>query len=139
MLPFQTIIHVDKVSTTPVYLQIAGAIREGVMQGQIPAGYKMPGTRQLSEEIGVHRKTVIAAYYELEAQGWLEIHPIKGSFISQEIQERKAVSFTDPVPQYPTRHNFALQHNQNLDFAVYQKNSQLEFNGGSPDDRLAPL
>ncbi|MGV3541392.1 MAG: PLP-dependent aminotransferase family protein [Rufibacter sp.] len=139
MLPFKTLLQINKSTPTPVYVQIAAAIRQGVLQGQIPAGYKMPGTRLLAEEIGVHRKTVIAAYYELEAQGWLEIHPIKGSFISQEIPEQEPVPLSAPVPQYPAGHNFPLRHNENLDFALYQKSTALEFNGGSPDERLAPL
>ena len=31
----------------------------------------LPGSRSLSKELGINRKTVQAVYEELEAQGWL--------------------------------------------------------------------
>lgn len=139
MLPFKTIITLDKTSTMPVYLQIANAIMQAVLNGHIPAGFKMPGTRSLAEEIGVHRKTVIAAYYELEAQEWLEIHPVKGSFISAEVRDRDPIGFEEQSPKFPVQHNFPLKKYGESNIPLYQKTNQLEFNGGSPDERLAPL
>ncbi|MEX3013923.1 GntR family transcriptional regulator [Acinetobacter baumannii] len=34
----------------------------------------LPGSRSLSKELGINRKTVQAVYEELEAQGWLVTH-----------------------------------------------------------------
>ena len=44
-------------------------------------GMKLLGTRSMSDILQVHRKTVIAAYEELDAQGWVETIPNKGTFV----------------------------------------------------------
>ena len=38
-------------------------------------GDKLPGTRELAPELGVSRKTVLTAYLELAADGWVETRP----------------------------------------------------------------
>jgi len=44
--------------------------------GLVPVS-KLPGTRLMSETLEVHRKTLVRAYEELDAQGWIEMHPSK--------------------------------------------------------------
>ena len=61
MLPFSTLISVDKSAKTPVFLQIAASFTESIRRGVIVPGARLPGTRALSETLGVHRKTVVAA------------------------------------------------------------------------------
>ena len=56
-------------------------------KGRIGPGIKLPGTRQMSELLQVHRKTMVRAYEELDAQGWIEMHPSKGTFTSKELPE----------------------------------------------------
>ncbi len=34
--------------------------------------------------LGINRMTVVAAYQELEAQGWIEMLPKKGTFVRGE-------------------------------------------------------
>jgi GntR family transcriptional regulator/MocR family aminotransferase len=77
MLPWQTIISIEKDCDTPVFLQIANSIIQEMKKGRIGPGIKLPGTRQMSELVQVHRKTVVRAYEELDAQGWIEMHPSK--------------------------------------------------------------
>src|SRR5450631_3128804 len=87
MLPWRTIIALQKDCDTPVYLQIANAIIQEMKKGRIGPGIKLPGTRQMSELLKVHRKTLVRAYEELGAQGWIEMYPSKGTFISKELPE----------------------------------------------------
>lgn len=81
MLPWKSIIEISTACPLPVYVQIANDISCEIKRGRVSAGSRLPGTRALSESIGVHRKTVVAAYEELEAQGWIEIYPSKGAFV----------------------------------------------------------
>src|SRR5215208_66733 len=87
MLPWSTIIEVQKDCDTPVYLQIANAIIREMKKGRIGPGIKLPGTRQMSEILNVHRKTIVRAYEELDAQGWIEMRPSQGTFTSKELPE----------------------------------------------------
>src|ERR1051325_287449 len=46
----------------PLYEQVIKLLREQILLGVIPAGSRLPSTRQLMERLGVSRTTVIAAY-----------------------------------------------------------------------------
>ena len=87
MLPFKSIIRVDREIKTPLYLQITSELIRNITAGVLVGAFKLPGTRKLASLLGVHRRTIIAAYEELEAQGWIDIRPNQGCFIS----EKKAV------------------------------------------------
>ena len=50
---------------------IESALREAVTTGRLPAGTRLPGTRSLAEDLGIARGTVVAAYAQLVAEGWL--------------------------------------------------------------------
>jgi len=78
-------IAIDPTAALPVFLQIARAIAEDVRRGRLRAGEKLPGSRTLAGAVGVHRNTVLAAYRELAAEGWIETRPAGGTFVSNEI------------------------------------------------------
>jgi GntR family transcriptional regulator/MocR family aminotransferase len=54
----------------PVFQQIAQAIRADIRRGRLRPGDPLPGSRSLAQTLTVHRNTVLAAYRELEAEGW---------------------------------------------------------------------
>ena len=56
-----------------------------ITSGVIASAHKLPGTRTLSTLLAVHRKTVVTAYDELEAQGWIEIRPNRGCYVNHEL------------------------------------------------------
>ena len=94
MFPFQNIITIDKESKTPIYRQIAISIINEIRTGTLKAGTPLPGTRELSKLLGVHRKTVIAAYDELHAQDWIIVIPRKQVTVSQQIPVLKAKNWS---------------------------------------------
>jgi GntR family transcriptional regulator / MocR family aminotransferase len=47
------------------------ALRRGVTSGQLTAGARLPSTRALAKELGYARATVVAAYEQLVAEGFL--------------------------------------------------------------------
>lgn len=85
MIPFKSILSLDRDKSGPLFLQISNQIIQLIKNGTLRPGGKLPGTRSLSELLEVHRKTVIAAYDELHMQGWIEMVPQKGSFINSNI------------------------------------------------------
>jgi GntR family transcriptional regulator / MocR family aminotransferase len=76
-LPYSSLIEVDKTCWRPVYLQIANGIIHEIRRGVIQPATKLPGTRAMADDLQVHRKTVVAAFEELLAQGWIETFPSK--------------------------------------------------------------
>jgi len=142
MLPYSTLFSLDKTSKTPVFLQIAAELTENIRRGIIPAGTRLPGTRTMAESLGLHRKTVIAAYDELLSQGWLETQNSRGTFVSQKLPEIKPISLkrnlvlppsnTHPKPGFP------FQADPLLKLPLVKSSNSLAFNDGFPDVRIAP-
>ena len=53
----------------PIYLQIVGYIKRGIVAGNIPDGAEMPSRRLLSALQGVNHNTVQKSYAMLEEEG----------------------------------------------------------------------
>jgi len=141
MLPFSTLIFVDKTAKTPVFLQIAAVLTEQIRRGTIPAGTRLPGTRTMAETLGLHRKTVVAAYDELLAQGWLETQNSRGTFVSQKLPEIKPIALKKNAlsPSAPEQKaGFRFQPNPLLKLPIVTSSNALAFNDGFPDVRIAP-
>jgi len=68
-------------SGKPVYLQLVDQVKAAAASGAVRAGEPLPSIRPLAEELRVNRNTVAKAFSELEAQGVIETHPGKGSFL----------------------------------------------------------
>ncbi|MGD2178520.1 MAG: PLP-dependent aminotransferase family protein [Anaerolineae bacterium] len=69
-------------SAVPLYLQIRDRLRERIESGILLPDTKLPPTRTLAEELGVSRVTVVNAYAELEAEGWVRAHVGRGTFVT---------------------------------------------------------
>jgi GntR family transcriptional regulator/MocR family aminotransferase len=85
VFPFKSIINFDKTSKRPIYLQLVGQIIPLISEGRLKRSSKLPSTRQLSDLLGIHRKTVVKAYEELALQGWINQIPYKGSFVNEQL------------------------------------------------------
>lgn len=141
MLPWKTIIQLQKDCDTPVYLQIANAVILEMKKGRIGPGIKMPGTRQMSELLEVHRKTMVRAYEELDAQGWIEMRPSQGTFTSKalpEINPRRLAKEDKARYSFPATTGFTVKVNNALRPPVANFRQINGFHDGA-DTRLIPL
>ena len=75
----------------PLFRRVAKAIQEAIRQGRLQEGQALPGTRVLSDQLGVHRATVIQAIQELEAEGWVITEPNRGTFVAPQSKEARPV------------------------------------------------
>ncbi len=74
-------LQIDHDSPTPVYRQIADAVRVAALDGRIRPGDRLPPTRDLARQLGVNRQTVVAAYEFLATEGRVHSHTGKGTFL----------------------------------------------------------
>lgn len=65
----------------PIYQQIFDQIAERIRSGAFPDGFRLPPTRHLAAQLGTHRNTVVRAYAELEAAGFLRSTVGRGTFV----------------------------------------------------------
>lgn len=75
-------LHLDRSLPVPIYLQIKESVRKLIVQGTLRPGERLPSTRQLSNQLGINRMTVDAAFRGLEADGLIQSHVGRGSFVS---------------------------------------------------------
>lgn len=138
MLPWKSLIPIDRQSSKSVFLQIAEGMIQVIRAGHIKAGERLPGSRQMAKLLEVNRKTALLAYDELLAQGWMISRSSKGSFVaetlpilqsrtwsSDAIATRSTTDFTWEIPEYLT---------PPVAFSY-----PLAFDDGLPDIRLAPI
>jgi GntR family transcriptional regulator/MocR family aminotransferase len=69
------LLTIDKAGAVPVYRQIYERVVQLVDGGALAPGDRLPPTRTLARSLGVHRSTVLRAYSELWALGYLESRP----------------------------------------------------------------
>ncbi|MGV0816339.1 MocR-like pyridoxine biosynthesis transcription factor PdxR [Martelella sp. AMO21009] len=121
MAPDPLALEIAKNPHGPLFLAIAEAITRDILRGRLKAGSRLPGTRALARELGVHRNTVDAAYQELTTQGWLKAEPASGTFVAQDLPDEMAPPGNIPAPAEPP-----------------VVRPPLAFTDGAPDPKLLP-
>lgn len=69
----------DKAS--PLHAQIADAIRQGIIEGSLVDGERLPAAKALGESLGVSLHTVLHAYQVLRDQGLVELRRGRGAVV----------------------------------------------------------
>jgi len=120
----------------PLFVQIASAIRDAITQGLLPPGQRLPGTRVLAARLDVHRNTVMAAYRDLEAQGWVHAREGRGTFV----EALSIVNAPTKKRSTDTREPgfFLAPPPPRLDHGA-PRADLLHMAGGLPDVRLIPV
>ena len=70
-LPLGTL-ALDNDAEAPLYRQLYDALREAILDGRLHPGARLPSSRTLAGDLGVGRNTVLTAYDQLTAEGYLE-------------------------------------------------------------------
>src|SRR5579863_5595964 len=74
-------LHLQPESHIPLYVQLRDQLRGLVHSGELRTGDRIPASRELAGQLGVHRTTVANAYAELESEGLIQGHVGRGTFI----------------------------------------------------------
>jgi len=61
--------------------QLYRLIRDGILQEILPPGLRLPSSRQLADELGVARNTVLHTYERLAAEGYVSAGVGRGTFV----------------------------------------------------------
>lgn len=69
------------------YRWLYSAVRDQILQGYLRPGTKLPATRDLSKQCGLSRGTVVRAFEELQAEGYIESTVGSGTFVSSQIPD----------------------------------------------------
>jgi DNA-binding transcriptional regulator YhcF (GntR family) len=68
-------------AAVPVREQLVTQIVLGILCDELPAGHRLPSTRELARRFKVHANTISAAYKQLEQERWVEFRHGSGVFV----------------------------------------------------------
>jgi len=139
MAHWQVALDLREGSEQPIFIRLARAISDDVKRGRLKPGDALPGSRSLARALGVHRNTVLAAYAELAAEGWITTEAAARTFVSHALPDVEAAprraAASKPAAlgfDLPARPGARLPHDQLPSANV------LAMSGGIPDVRLVP-
>lgn len=139
-MPWELSLALDPTSAEPIFLQIARAIADDIRRGRLRAGAELPGSRALARSLSVHRNTVLAAYRELAAEGWIEASAARGTFVSAELPDptpRRFARRAAARAEVPAKLGFDLGPTALRELPLVAP-GVLRMSGGLPDMRLVP-
>lgn len=122
---------IDRGAAMPVFEQICAAIRMRAASGDLALGSKLPPTRVFATELGVSRSTIVTAYEQLVAEGYLSSQQGSGYRLcaSGEVELTQVRDLTPPAATEPVAPHSGLQP---------RSSAARPFRAGSPDMRLFP-
>ncbi|MBV1901976.1 MAG: PLP-dependent aminotransferase family protein, partial [Kordiimonadaceae bacterium] len=82
---------------TPLKDQLYSQLREAVLTGKLAAGTRLPASRHLAAQHSVSRNTILAAYEQMVAEGYMETRQGAGTYVSTQIPDY----FTEPARPKP--------------------------------------
>ena len=68
----------------PIYTQLIGQIRQGIVSGAFQPGERLPSVRDLATEAGVNPNTMQRAFAELERDGLVYSQRTAGRFVTED-------------------------------------------------------
>lgn len=89
-------------ASVPRHRQLYDGIREAILAGRLAPGARLPSTRSLAQDVGCSRNTVIAAFEQLTAEGYLEGRVGAGTTVGRALPETVLRMPAAPTPR-PSR------------------------------------
>lgn len=129
-------IPIDRHSEEPIYQQLIRHFQGQIASGRLPAGTRLPPSRDLAHELGIGRISVVSAYTELQTLGLISAHPGRGTFVTGIENGRKSATVAASMP---ARRQLLPQQNIGEMQRLAQRPGVISFSGGAPPEDFLPL
>ncbi|MBE9128338.1 MULTISPECIES: GntR family transcriptional regulator [unclassified Coleofasciculus] len=96
-------------SEIPASKQLFDQIQFAIASRQYPPGHKLPSTRQLAMETGLHRNTISKVYRQLEETGLVESQAGSGIYVKAQGHEGGTQRQSPILKQYPDAYKVVQQ------------------------------
>src|ERR1044071_8093487 len=81
------ILALDPSSSVPLYRQVYEALRKMILGRKWLPGTRLPSTREMAQGLMISRNTVMNAYDQLLAEGYLEGHVGSGTYVTLSVPD----------------------------------------------------
>ena len=88
-------IALDTDSAQPMHRQLYFALRDAILEQRLRPGARLPSSRSLAGDLKVSRNTVLAAFEQLLAEGYIEGRVGAGSFVTEHLPEDALLARSD--------------------------------------------
>ena len=89
-----------KRQAVPLHAEVAEVLRHQILSGDLQPGTRIPALRELTEQLGVARMTVVQAMNTLEDEGLIERHAGRGTFVRDvEVADRHTLQMKAELSQ----------------------------------------
>src|SRR5262249_42458790 len=114
-LPF-AVISISSDRRVPLYRQLYSEFRSAILTGRLKAGNNLPPTRELANELGISRSTVMIAYDQLLSEGYIEGRVGSGTCVTSTLPEEMLESrpIAVPAPRTNSTRNALSKRGQSL-------------------------
>lgn len=134
MIHFSAFINIDKDSPEPYYMQVANQLADAIQKGYLKEGLKLPGSRKMAIQLGVHRNTVASSYELLADRGWVSAKSGQGTLVNYNKNSQNA------LPEgHPVQAGFSFKRWSLLDSPFESIQADILMDDGIPDSRIAHL
>lgn len=96
--------HIQADSDIPASTQLYNQILFAIASRQYPPGHRLPSTRQLAMQTGLHRNTISKVYRQLEEAGVVDAQAGSGIYVRDQVQDSGSKVKSPILEQYPDAH-----------------------------------
>lgn len=82
-------VGIDRDASTPIAVQLAGAIRDAILSGELAPGQRLPSSRTLARDQNVSRTTAVAVFDQLTAEGLIVSRVGAGAYVSDALSSHR--------------------------------------------------
>jgi GntR family transcriptional regulator / MocR family aminotransferase len=125
----------------PAYRWLYEALRAEILEGRLRPGARLPSTRDLGEQCGLSRGTIVFAFEQLESEGYTEGSVGSGTYVSRTLPDEllhATAPNASPRPPHPPRRRFSDECRRVEAFPVLENRKSRAFRPNLPALDLFP-
>lgn len=135
MLELASNLRLDRESEEPIYRQLIRQIRAHIDRGLLPAGARLPASRDLARQLGISRISVVNAYSDLRGSGLLSAQAGRGTFVAREPEAWQTSRPSEAPRQSAYRRGSSIREMMRL----ARKPGIINFGHGAPPKEFFPV
>lgn len=139
MLNTNLVVPLDRDSEEPIYRQLIRHIRAQIESGTLTAGTRLPASRDLARQLNISRISVVNAYAELRAEGYLSAHAGRGTFVAGERDSAAAPPTSNGAHQGYIEQPSAPDRSLREMMRLSRKPGVINFSHGAPPMEFFPV
>lgn len=125
--------RLDRDRRESIHFQIISAIVQDIERGALTSGTYLPSSRDLARTLDLNRKTVVLAYRDLIAQGWLTSHGTRGTSVASDLPDPGQAVSGSKSTTAEVSYDFSPPPDRTI---ALPEGAGIRIDEGTPDGRL---